>query len=373
MSTIAARPDGAARPNGSVWRRFWLLGTIGLTVAAFAVTIAMAPPASASPGAALRFLLFVGASVHVAATGWFYAVPEVRTHLRAHPIRYVRVPAALIVGTAALAAVVSPQQLTWLLLAYFAWQFFHFQKQNLGLAALAGIAHRAGSLGLWERRAMIAAGVSGIVGLVAHPALLQSTVDPRLGFAFPAAGGAFAMSVAVGVAALLRRPTERRPAAYATVYLISLCFFAPVFLFGSPYAAVAGLTLAHGLQYLLIVGMIAARRPVTSDRLGLSRRASRTVSLAVLLNIGLLGGIALNLMSHLHDMAWPVRLLYGAYLGTVMAHFVIDAGLWRLRDEFPRTFLRESLPYLLARPPDQGPPAQVAAPPPEQPLASSAT
>jgi hypothetical protein len=32
-----------------------------------------------------------------------------------------------------------------------------------------------------------------------------------------------------------------------------------------------------------------------------------------------------------------------------MAHFVIDAGLWRLRDEFPRTFLRDSLPYLLAR------------------------
>ena len=33
-----------------------------------------------------------------------------------------------------------------------------------------------------------------------------------------------------------------------------------------------------------------------------------------------------------------------------MAHFVIDAGLWRLRDEFPRTFLRERLPYLLVAP-----------------------
>ena len=360
MSTIAARPDGAARSDGSVWRRFWLFGTIGLTAAAFAVTIAMAPPASASPAAALRFLLFVGASVHVAATGWFYAVPEVRTHLRAHPNRYIRVPAALIVGTAALAAVLSPRQLTWFLLAYFAWQFFHFQKQNLGLAALAGIAYRAGSLGLWERRALIAAGVSGIVGLVVHPALLQLTVDPRLGFAFPAAALAFVASVAVGVATLLRRPAERRPTAYVTVYLISLCFFAPVFVFRSPYAAVAGLTLAHGLQYLLIVGMIAARPPVTSERLGLSRRASRTVSLAVLLNIGLLGGIALNLMSHLHDMVGPVRLLYGAYLGAVMAHFVIDAGLWRLRDEFPRTFLQESLPYLLARPQDQSAAAATA-------------
>jgi hypothetical protein len=73
---------------------------------------------------------------------------------------------------------------------------------------------------------------------------------------------------------------------------------------------------------------------------------------AVFLNIGLIGGIALNLMSHLHNTAWPVRALYGAYLGAVMAHFVIDAGLWRLRDEFPRKFLRDSLPFLLARAPD---------------------
>jgi hypothetical protein len=30
-----------------------------------------------------------------------------------------------------------------------------------------------------------------------------------------------------------------------------------------------------------------------------------------------------------------------------VAHFVIDAGLWRLRDEFPRRFRTERLPFLL--------------------------
>ncbi|MCW2930448.1 MAG: hypothetical protein JWM19_1410 [Actinomycetia bacterium] len=35
------------------------------------------------------------------------------------------------------------------------------------------------------------------------------------------------------------------------------------------------------------------------------------------------------------------------YLGVVMAHFVIDAGLWRLRDPFPRRFLASRVPYLL--------------------------
>lgn len=43
----------------------------------------------------------------------------------------------------------------------------------------------------------------------------------------------------------------------------------------------------------------------------------------------------------------PGRLLFGGYLGAVMAHFVVDAGLWRLRDRFPRAFLADRVPYLV--------------------------
>lgn len=32
-----------------------------------------------------------------------------------------------------------------------------------------------------------------------------------------------------------------------------------------------------------------------------------------------------------------------------MAHFVVDDGLWRPRDAFPRAFLADRLPYLLPR------------------------
>ena len=51
--------------------------------------------------------------------------------------------------------------------------------------------------------------------------------------------------------------------------------------------------------------------------------------------------------SHLHAAGPGGRLLSGAYLGAVMAHFVIDAGLWRLRDPFPRQFLASHVPYLV--------------------------
>jgi hypothetical protein len=49
----------------------------------------------------------------------------------------------------------------------------------------------------------------------------------------------------------------------------------------------------------------------------------------------------------MHGGGLPERAVFGAYLGAVMAHFVVDAGLWRLRDEFPRSFLRSAVPYLL--------------------------
>jgi len=33
-----------------------------------------------------------------------------------------------------------------------------------------------------------------------------------------------------------------------------------------------------------------------------------------------------------------------------MAHFVVDAGLWRLRDQFPRQMMLARVPYLMGVP-----------------------
>jgi hypothetical protein len=327
-------------------RRVWLLGTTALTAMAFVVTIAMAPAQGDQPVHALGWLLFVGSSVHVASTGWFYAVPEVRAHMAGHRRRYVAIPVALIAGTTAMAAVIPETAFAWLLFGFFAWQFFHFQKQNLGMAALAGVSSGAGSVTRPERRALVATGLAGTAGLLVHPELLQLTTDARVRYLFPAAAAGFVVAVLVGAGLVARRGRET-PLAFIVVYAQALLFFAPVFLFASPYAAVAGLTLAHGCQYLLIVGLVANARSVMRVQLPVSGR--RIISLLVLVNVALLGGLALNAASHLHDGGPLARAIYGAYLGVVMAHFVIDAGLWRLRDEFPRTFLRDSLPYLLAR------------------------
>jgi hypothetical protein len=316
--------------------RVWLIGTLAVTLAAFAVAIALAPSASAPPVRGLAWLLFVGSSVHVASTGWLYTLPEVRGHVRQHSAKLVVLPAALILATAVLAAALSPATMAWLLLPYYAWQFFHFQKQNLGMAALAASSRQAAPLRPVERRALMTAGYAGIAGLIARPGLLQLRLDPGLGPMYPTAAMAFVGAVAVGAITVARRPGGG--AAFRAVYLSSLCFFGPVFVFGSPYAAVGGMTIAHGLQYLLLIGLVAA---------GNRQLPGRAIRLAAACNIALIGGFALSTASHLHGAAFAGRLAFGAYLGVVMAHFVIDASLWRLRDPFPRAFVGSRVPGLL--------------------------
>jgi hypothetical protein len=325
----------AAEPLGA---RSWLAATVTVSILAAAAAIALAPRGAARAPASLAFLLFVGSSVHVASTGWFYTVPAVRAHIRQHKPRYMWWPLALISGAGAIAILLPRAALDWLLLPYFGWQFFHYQKQNLGIAALAAASRRVAPLRRAERQALTAAGLAGIAALLARPSLLQVPVRPVLAPLFGVAAIAFALSVVVGAGCLARRSPAQRPAGFCAAYLTSLAFSLPVFVFSSPYAAVAGLTIAHGLQYLLLMGLLAAAG---------QRTAQRLAGLAALCNIALLGGAVLSVASDQAAGGAAARGLFGLFLGAVMAHFVVDAGLWRMREEFPRAFLSSRLPYLV--------------------------
>ena len=319
--------------------RRWLRVTVALTAGAFVIAAAFAPSGSAAPDRGLAWVLFAGSSAHVASTSWLYTLRDVRSYAVSHPWRFVRVPILLMIAGAAAAATLTPAAMTWLLLPFFAWQFFHFAKQNLGMAALAAKTAGAPPLKSAERRALIASGLAGIGALMARPALLQLHVGPGPGALFPLSAATMAGAVAAGVILLARRAPAQRPCGFCVMYLMGLFFSVPVFVFSSPYAAVGGMTIAHGMQYLLLVSLVAVGSP---------GEAGRALRLAVLCNVALIGGAVLAVTSHLHSGGGPgVRLLFGVSLGAVKAHFVVDAGLWRLRDPFPRAFLARRVPYLM--------------------------
>ncbi len=316
-----------------------------LTCASLACAVVLAPPAGAQPMRALSWLLFTGSSVHVASTGWLFTVPAVRAYGREHLVRCLWAPCAIVVIAAAAAAAISPAWFQWLLLPYFGWQLFHYQKQNIGMTALAASSGRVRGLLPAERWPLLVAGWAGTAALIARPAMLGLRLGPWAvaGVIFLLAATTFMVSATAGIAALIRRPQAERPVGFCVAYLACLLFFVPAFVFGSPYAAVGGLTIAHGLQYLLLVTLIAGGDQVSAAGSALSR----VVRLALLANVAFVGGAALSGASHLHDAGPAGRLIFGAYLGVVMAHFVIDAGLWRMRDPLARNFLITHLPYLV--------------------------
>jgi hypothetical protein len=155
------RAADEADPRG----RVWLWSSLFLTLFALIVAISLAPPGNAPPVRSLTLLLFVGSSVHVATTGYLFSEADIRAHMAKHRARYVWIPVLVIVFAAALVSIASVRDLKWFLLPYFAWQFFHFHKQNLGMVALASTSSGLRGPSAPERWALTATSLFGIGGL----------------------------------------------------------------------------------------------------------------------------------------------------------------------------------------------------------------
>jgi hypothetical protein len=345
-----ARPSSCQRGSGTrlatpyATRFGWSI--VAITAGAVALGVLAMPSHGAAPDAALAWLLFAGSSVHVAATLAPFTFAAVREHASRYPVRYRGVPAALLAAAITASLLPAPGR-TAALLVFFSWQLCHYQKQNLGLACLVTVAARLPALNSTERRCIIGSGVGGVLALVAHPSVLQIvTFRPPASFASGATSMAIVVIVvcfATAAVAVVRRVKAGTTTwMAAAVYLTTVAFPMPLATMRSPYGAIGGLTLAHGLQYLLLVGQVTIGPP--------SRRRTQAdvARLLAVLALVLAAGGVLAACSHLHqDGQLAARAIFGAYLAAVMSHFVVDAGLWRLREEFPRQWLTERAPQLL--------------------------
>jgi hypothetical protein len=331
---VAADSDN---PPRAVAAARWCWATAAISAGALVVAAALAPATDARAGGLLAWLLFVSSSCHVAGTGWLGSLAEVRRLARARRGRLLVAPTALMAGAVLAVMVVKPGDLAWILLALFAWQLHHFQRQNLGLVALAASSSGLKRLLPAERRCIQLVGASAVVGVVAHPGLLQLHVRPGLGILFGVARVAYVAVLLVGLAVLSRRSPRERPLHFCALFAATMIFPLPLFVSSSPYAALAGMTIAHGLQYLVLLGLVAAG----------TERTQRGARLGTLAAVALVGGLVLSVTSHLHTSMTPVRMLFGLYVGVTAAHFVVDRGLWRLRDPLARELVRARAPMLL--------------------------
>jgi hypothetical protein len=322
-----------ARKHASAWHLFLLLVAVAtLLPFVLAPLFASLVPQTSSAFLVYSTIAFVGANGHIAGTGWFLTDARMRSHFRARPLRYIVVPCLLIAASSVAYQLLDGLSLVCLAVVFLSWQMWHYQKQNFGLLSFIAAGTDGISLSIWERRTLTLSAVAGIlgffsvvgdIGLNDYSTTLQHLhqIGLALYFVVP-------LSFAIAV---VKSPTLRTNNLRLLFFLIGTLFFLPTFIFSERMAALSGYGIAHGLQYLVFMGCVSAKKRGT------------LMPLIGLLAIAVIGGLALNL-----SMDGP-RWLYGIYIGVVMTHFVADAGIWRLREPPQRAYMKSKFYFVFER------------------------
>jgi hypothetical protein len=235
--------------------------------------------------------------------------------------------------------VAPPLMRSTILAAFFAWQLWHFQKQNVGLLSFVAAGSGRVPVSPWERRALMLASLPGIMGFFSLMPLGLSRFSLQLAWLHDVAAFVYLpVAIAAGIA-LFKVPALRSNWLRFMAFVFGILFFAPTFLFHDQVSAISSYAIAHGLQYIVFMGYVAAgRRPVLP-------------SLLMLAGLGALGAMLLNgavVAPDIKDLPFGFA-LYGAFLGVVMSHFVLDAGIWRLREPFQRAYMQARFAFVFDR------------------------
>ncbi|MFO1161607.1 MAG: hypothetical protein U1E60_22405 [Reyranellaceae bacterium] len=284
-------------------------------------------------------LSFVGGHAHVSATAFFYSDPEMRRHFAAHRFRYLLAPALTIAGTGIAYMLVPEPHARYILLFYFLWQTHHYQRQNVGVLSFFAAGTDRVPLSRLERLSLEVAAIAGMLSLIKLFDLGRGTLlEPFTGQIFQVAQYIYLCVPVLVVAAFLATPTIIANRLRSIGLVAFSAFFVPSFIFSDPAAAVLGYALGHGLQYLVFMYFVGMSRP------------RRVIALATILVAGVLGGLLLTYMTnHVVHTHWLGRLAFGAALGVVMSHFIIDAGIWKLRHPFQRQYVKRAFSFVFER------------------------
>jgi hypothetical protein len=295
-------------------------------------------PASGGITGIRNLLIFLGGTGHVALTAFFYTDRELYALFKSHKARYVVVPILLILGTAIAYATLGAFASAHVLLAYFAWQTYHYMRQNYGIVAFVGLSTGSGPPRFLERVILNVGVFAGILWMVRLMALQVNTVfDGYDGLLYETGLLAYFFIPPLLVAAWMRSPELREsPTRAAFVFLFAL-FYLPTFLFDDLGSAISSYAFAHGLQYFVFMYHVG--------RGGDPPRPGRRL---LLLGVCcLVFGSLLLAMSHQELWGRVGKLVFGGYLGFVMTHFVVDAGIWRMREPLQRRYLSRRFAFLL--------------------------
>ena len=328
------------RRNATAWQAFVvLIAAVTILPIAFVPFSQHVMTDADNAMGAIVVLSFIGNNFHVAASSWFFTDREMRGHFRRYPWRYMVVPVLLVIGCALLFQFADKPVRSWTLAAFFAWQLWHYQKQNVGVLSFVAAGTGSGPLSVWERRTLAAAAVAGILGFFSLNRIGLGDWAQQFAVAHQLGAVVYLAVPVLFATAVAKTPALAGCRLRLAFLAMGASFFLPTYLFDDPMSATMGYALAHGLQYVVFMGIVSVRRK------------GPAASLATLLGLSVLGALLLNAAVAAPDIAdLPYGLaIYGVFVGTVMSHFVLDAGIWRLREPFQRGYMRERFSFVFSR------------------------
>jgi hypothetical protein len=215
---------------------------------------------------------------------------------------------------------------TILLIGYFAWQLYHYSRQNYGLVAFAAQSCGAGKLPT-EINSMLDLGVAAAIVRTVSVSTLT----------FQKSAVLFFIS-SVMMLKTLHAIDWRKNLPVVVFTILGWAFFLPALfsaepVAGSPIGNMPPLVgfwsyaIAHGAQYLIFMFVISANQ-------------KRSIVGALLFLLALTA--AMMVIVHLNSFKSGVAI----YTGLVMGHFLIDAKVWRLREPLQRDLIRSRFGFI---------------------------
>jgi hypothetical protein len=293
-------------------------------------------------------LLFLGLG-HVPATLLLYVDKGFLPLVGASRTRYIYLPIALIVASGVVFTVGGPILRVYSSLAFIAWQAYHYGRQNIGVYAFAGIAHgwRPEKEERWALQVTTLCGVFGtfkVLGMPAAPTYLSETFELLYRAGLVVFAGVLVLSVGMYV-----KNRSRFTLSKAAFFFTLLLFFLPLFLSSGIDGTFFSYAIAHGFQYIAFVAVVSASVGMREGRRGIS--GAMVVVAALIVAIGVVGACSADLkgidwINGNGLVATAIDFAAGIGMGATMAHFVIDAGAWKLSRPSVRSYVARRFGFL---------------------------
>ncbi len=268
---------------------------------------------------------------HVVSTVWFGIDRDYHPVIGANRARMLGslavlplIMGAIALASAAMAGVVYA--------AYTLWLAHHYNRQNYGLLSFAAGHDRFGPLPREIGSFFHLTTAAGAIRMVAMPSIYPGmspfSAPVFAYYAWYVAVILFAAATIVLVRLLLANRRLRQSPTTMLFLGLSYAFFLPSLYSGPSSVSFLPYAMAHGAQYLVMMGVTA--RQSGFGLLGLGLFAYIAI---------FLGFVAFNMTG----IPWAQ-----IYTGVVMWHFLVDARVWRLRDPAVRAIVKSRFGFVFS-------------------------